>query len=64
METASGSQEYAAVAVAVVVIRPLSRDGSMAEDHGASEAGATLRAWTRGRREIESRQRSSDANSP
>ena len=29
----------------------------MAEDHGAPEAGQLLRAWTRGRRETESRQR-------
>ena len=29
----------------------------MAEDHGAPEAGQLPRVWTRGRREIESRQR-------
>ena len=36
--------------------RPLPRDGGMAEDHGASEAGQLPRVWTRGRRESESRQ--------
>ena len=35
----------------------------MAEDHGAPEAGQLFRAWTRGRRETESRQRASDAKS-
>ena len=29
----------------------------MAEDHGAPEAGQLPTAWTRGRRETESRQR-------
>ena len=33
----------------------------MAEDHGAPEAGQLPRVWTRGRREIESRQRVSGA---
>ena len=36
----------------------------MAEDHGASEAGKLLRAWTRGHRETESRQRASGAKIP
>ena len=44
--------------------RPLLRDGGMAEDHGASEAGQLPRVWTRGRKETESRQRVSDAKSP
>ena len=38
-------------ACVVVAIRPLPRDGGMAEDHGAPEAGQISRAWTRGRRE-------------
>ena len=50
--------------VAVVVTRPLPRDGCMAEDHGATEAGQISRVWTRGRKEIESRQRASSAKSP
>ena len=49
----------------VVVGYPiLSRDGGMAEDHGAPEAGKLPRVWTRGRRETESRQRMSGATSP
>ena len=36
----------------------------MAEDHGAPEAEQLPRVWTRGRREIESRQRVSGAKSP
>ena len=50
--------------VVVVVTRPLSRDGGMAEDHGVPEAGLLPRAWTKGRRETESRQRASGAKSP
>ena len=30
----------------VVVIRPIPRDGGMAEDHGAPEAGQLPKAWT------------------
>ena len=37
--------------------RPLPRDGGMAEDHGAPEAGQFPRVWTRGHKETESRQR-------
>ena len=44
--------------------RPLSRDGGMAEDHGAPEAGQLLRVWTRGRKETESCQRVSGSKSP
>ena len=33
----------------VVVAQPLVRDGSMAKDHGASEARKLPRPWTRGR---------------
>ena len=48
----------------VVDTRPLSRDGGKAKDHGALETGKLSRAWTRGRRETESRQRASGAKSP
>ena len=48
----------------VVVTRSLPKDGGMAEDHGASEAGQLARAWTRGRKETESHQRASGAKSP
>ena len=44
--------------------RPLPRDGGMAEDHGAPEAGQLPRVWTRGRKETESRQKASGAKSP
>ena len=50
--------------VVVVVTRPLPRDGGMAEDHGAPEAGQLPRAWTRGRRETRNRKRVSGAKSP
>ena len=48
-----------AVVVVVLVTRPRPRDGGIAEDHGAPEAGQLPRAWTRGRRETETRQRAS-----
>ena len=48
----------------LLVTRPLPRDGGMAENHGAPEAGQLSRVWTRGRRETESRQRVSGAKSP
>ena len=35
----------------------------MAEDHGGPEAGQLPRAWTRGRRETENRQKASGAES-
>ena len=38
----------------LLVTRPLPRDGGMAEDHGAPEAGQLPRVWTRGRKETES----------
>ena len=41
----------------LLITRPLQRDGGMADDHGAPEAGKLLRVWTRGRRVTESRQR-------
>ena len=43
-----------------LITRRFSRDGGMAEDHGAPEAGQL----PRGRRETESRQRPSGAKSP
>ena len=48
----------------LLITRPLPRDGGMAEDHGAPEAGKLSRVWTRGRKEMESRQRVSGAKSP
>ena len=48
----------------LLITRPLPRDGGMTEDHGAPEAGQLPRIWTRGRKETESRQRVSGANSP
>ena len=51
-------------AMLLLVTRPLPRDGGMAEDHGAPEAGQLSRVWTRGRRETEGRQRMSGAKSP
>ena len=36
----------------------------MAEDHGAPEAGQLSKAWIRGRKETESRQKTSGAKSP
>ena len=50
--------------IVVVVTRPLVRDGGMAEDDGAPEAGQLSRVWTRGRKETESHQRVSGAKSP
>ena len=47
-----------------VATRSFPRDGGIAEDHGAPEAGQLLKAWTRDRRETESRQRASGAESP
>ena len=47
----------------VVDTRPLSRDGGIAEDHGAPETGKLSRARTRDRREAESRQRANGAKS-
>ena len=48
----------------LLITRPLPKDGGMAEDHGAPEAGQLPRVWTRGHRETESRQRVSAAKSP
>ena len=44
--------------------RPLPRDGGMAGDHGVPEAEQLPRVWTRGRKEIDSRQRMSGAKNP
>ena len=38
----------------LLVTRPLPRDGGMAGDYGAPEAGQIPRVWTRGRRDRES----------
>ena len=48
----------------LLVTRPLPRDGSVVEDHGAQETGQLPRIWTRGCKETESRQRVSGAKSP
>ena len=53
-----------ALMLLLLFTRPLPRDGGMEEDHGAPEAGQFPRVWTRGRKEIESRQRVSGAKSP
>ena len=53
-----------AASLLLLVTRPLPRDGGMAEDHGAPEAGQLPRVWTKGRKETESRQRVSSAKSP
>ena len=56
---------YVSVKILLLLFtRPLPKDGGMAEDHGAPEAGQLPRVWTRGRKEIESRQRVSGAKSP
>ena len=47
----------------LLITRPLSRDGGMAENHGTPEARQLSRVWTRGRRETESRQRVNGAKS-
>ena len=45
--------------VAVIVVYPtLPRDGGMAEDHGAPEAGELPRAWTRESLKSERRKKS------
>ena len=43
--------------VVVVATRLLPRDGSIAEDHGAPEAGKIPKAWSRDRKETESPQK-------
>ena len=50
--------------IVAVVDYPNPSEGSMAEDHGATEAGPLPRAWTKGRTETESRQRASGAKRP
>ena len=59
-----GKVRSARLLLLLVFTRPLPRDGGMAEDHGAPEAEQLPRVWTRGCKEIESRQRVSDAKSP
>ena len=53
-----------ALMLLLLFTRPLPRDGGMAENHGAPEAGQLPRFWTRGHKETESRQRVSGAKSP
>ena len=48
----------------LLITQPLLRDGGMADNHGAPQAGQLPRTWTRGRRETESPQRVSGAKSP
>ena len=48
----------------LLITQPLPRDGGMAGDHGAPEAGQLPRVWIRGRTETDSRQRVSGAKSP
>ena len=43
--------------------RSLPRDGDMADNHGAPETEQLPRVWTRGRKETDSRQRVSGAES-
>ena len=52
------------ISLLLLFTRPLPRDGCMAEDHGAPEAGQLPRVWARGSKETESRQRVSGAKSP
>ena len=52
------------IVVVAVVIQPLPMDVGMAEDHGAPEAEQLPETWTRGRKEIESRQRASSTKCP
>ena len=49
--------EFIHILVVVVVTRsqPLSKDGGVAEDHGAPEARQLPRNWTRSRKKTESR---------
>ena len=52
--------DFAGLGVSLLLLlftRPLTRDGGMAEDHGAPEAGQLPRVWTRGRRETKSERR-------
>ena len=51
-------------ALMLLFSQPLPRDAGMAEDHEAPEAEQLPRAWTRGRKKIDSRQRVSGAKSP
>ena len=52
------------VLLLLLVARPLPRDGGMAKNHGAPEAGQLSRVWTKGLRETDSRQKVSSAKSP
>ena len=59
----SGLVQIGSLWLLLLITRLLPRDGGMAEDHGAPEAGKLPRAWTRGPKETESRQRASGAES-
>ena len=47
----------------LLLLPDLLKDGSTAEDHGATEAEQLSRAWARGRKETESRQKASGVKS-
>ena len=57
------AQDVVVVVVVIVVTRLLPRDGGMAEDHGSPEAGQLPRAWTKDRKQAESRQKASGPKS-
>ena len=64
--TVEGTLGYVAVYNFIVLLlllitRPLPRDGSMAEDHGAPETGQVPRVWTRGHRELPKSERRKDS---
>ena len=63
-EVKVGVHQGSLLLLLLLITRPLLRDGGMAEDHGAPEAGQLPRVWTRGHGETESRQRVSGAKSP
>ena len=52
---------YEAVRAAVIVTPPFPRDGGLAEDHGAPEAGQFPRAWTSGRRDSVPKERTAQS---
>ena len=52
------------ISLLLLITQPLLRDGGMADNHGAPQAGQLPRTWNRGRRETESPQRVSGAKSP
>ena len=54
-------KQFPLLLLLLLVTQPLPRNRSMAEGHGAPEAGQLPRVWTRGSKETESRQRASGA---